>query len=228
MQVPQGGRWAPACVLLPALQTIASFVKGLFPSCSAAWSRRRVCKQGRPHTGCCGGGAPLRSEIHCCSAWGKECLQEMTGRALPRGEGLSSEVSTCALADCEFSWSVGGLEQFCWLRLVLQSHGSTAVVQAGCALLRIPGPAAQRQCWERSCSVCPSVCAIGGSCSLEMLLIVQGAGGVPWHGSQSWWFSGNGSSEGQRELVELECQAGGAGVRGALWDGLCWHCRFCS
>lgn len=187
-----------------------------------------MCKQGRPHTGCCGGGAPLRSEIHCCSVWGKECLQEMAGRALPRGEGLSSEVSVCALADCEFSWSVGGLEQFCWLRLVLQSHGSTAVVQAGCALLRIPGPAAQRQCWERSCSVCPSVCAIGGSCSLEMLLIVQGAGGVPWHGSQSWWFSGNGSSEGQRELVELECQAGGAGVRGALWDGLCWHCRFCS
>lgn len=42
-----------------------------------------------------------------------------------------------------------------------------------------------------------------------MLLIVQGAAGLPWHGSQSCWFSGNGSNEGQRELVELECQAAG-------------------
>lgn len=60
-------------VLLPALQAIASFVKGLFPSCSAAWSRRRVCKQGRQHSGCSSVGAPLHFEIHRCSVQGREC-----------------------------------------------------------------------------------------------------------------------------------------------------------
>lgn len=57
----------------------------------------------------------------------------MAGCALPRGEGLSSEISACALAHCEFSWSVSGLQQFWWLQLVLRSLGSAAVVQAGCA-----------------------------------------------------------------------------------------------
>lgn len=94
-----------------------------------------MCKQGKQHSSCSSVGAPLHFEIHCCSVQGRERLQEMAGRALPRGEGLSSEVSACALAGREVGWSASGLEQFWWLQLVLRARGSTAVVQAGCALL---------------------------------------------------------------------------------------------